>query len=438
MSEVRIVKLGPISDGMESVSFEDAFGEFSNAGGRERRKKRRLERISDRREVKTARQEAKGDVQQARVERKATKKATRQGSRLARREEGTASRLARRTGRADLRDYRRDLRNPQEQGVDQDIPQEMGQPIYDAPIQEQSYAPETSYAPENYNDGGLSPQQGQGSYYGDESQSEEADYGYEPEYGYEDEPLGEADYEGYDEGADNMEFSPESESAYEQGFEDAQNQIYNQEEGAMPFDGIMGAEDRYNELQDKNEFPINPGVQELADKCIWNEKLIEALKVKRKNADGNPQELSKTILSRTQRLKDLNNELLDYSNLCGNYSNAEGGEDLMRNRKREIAIARRKAKAKAMGKLTKVDSSLNPNIQKNRIVIPSEQNSNATGTGINGLDMIDDYDAPAIREVFLGADGSKSKSINIGSVALGVLLAVGFIYVNKKYKLVKL
>jgi hypothetical protein len=435
MSEVRIVKLGPVSDGMESVSFEDAFGEFSYAGGRERRKKRKLERISNRKEVRTARQEARGDVQQARVERKATKKATRQGSRLARREEGTASRLARRTGRADLRDYRRDLRNPQEQGVDQDIPQEMGQPMYDAPIQEQSYAPEPSSAPETYNDGGLSPQQGQGSYYGDETQSEGPDYGYEPEYGYEDETSEEGDYQGYDEGADDMEFSNEAESAYEQGYQDA---IYNQEEGAMPFDGVMGAEDRYNELQDKNEFPVNPGVQELADKCIWNEKLIEALKVKRKNADGNPQELSKTILTRTQRLKDLNNELLDYSNLCGNYSNADGGEDLMITRKKEVAIARRKAKAKAMGKLTKVDASLNPNIQKNRIVIPSEQNSNATGTGINGLDMIDDYDAPAIREVFLGADGSKSGSINLGSVALGVLLAVGFIYVNKKYKLVKL
>lgn len=426
MSEVRIVKLGPVSDGMESVSFEDAFGEFSNAGGRERRKKRKIERIENRKEVRTARQEARGSVQQARVERKADKKATRQGARLTRREEGTASRLARRTGRADLRNYRRDLRNPQEQGVDQDIPQEMGQPMYDAPIQEQSYAPETN------DDGGLSPQQGQGNYYGDETQSDA------PNYGYGEETAGEGDYQGYDEGADNTEFSAESESAYEQGYQDAQSDLDNENIDVDNFDGIMGAEDRYNELQDKNEFPVNPGVQELADKCIWNEKLIEALKLKRKNADGNPQELSKTILTRTQRLKDLNNELLDYSNLCGNYSNADGGEDLMRTRKKEIAIARRKAKAKAMGKLTKVDSNLNPNIQKNRIVIPSEQNSNATGTGINGLDMVDDFDAPAIREVFLGADGSKSSSINIGSVALGVLLAVGFIYVNKKYKLVKI
>lgn len=428
MSEVRIVKLGPVSNGIESVSFEDAFGEFSNAGGRERRKKRKLERIENRREVKTARQEAKADVQQARVERKATKKATRQGARLSRREEGTASRLARRTGRADLRNYRRDLRNPQEQGVDQDIPQEMAEAPIAAPIQEQSYAPETS------NDGGLSPQQGQGNYYGDETQYDG------PEYGSGDEETGndEGTYQGYDEGADNIEFSPESESAYEQGYQDAQADFDNENVDVDNFDGIMGAEDRYNELQDKNEFPVNPGVQELADKCIWNEKLIEALKVKRKNADGNPQMLSKTILERSKRLKDLNNELNDYSNCCGNYSNADGSEDLMRNRKKEVTIARRKAKMKSMGKLTKVNASLNPTIQKNRIVIPSEQNSNATGTGINGLDMVDDFDAPAIREVFLGADGSSSKSINIGSVALGVLLAIGFIYVNKKYKLVKI
>ena len=81
---------------------------------------------------------------------------------------------------------------------------------------------------------------------------------------------------------------------------------------------------------------------------------------------------------------------------------------------------------------------MNPVIEKNRIVVPSESTSNATGTGINGLDNVLDYDAPAIREVYLGADGSFTKGIDLGSIAVGVLLTVGFIALNNKYKWIKM
>jgi hypothetical protein len=213
------------------------------------------------------------------------------------------------------------------------------------------------------------------------------------------------------------------------------------------FDGIMGAEDRYNELQDKNDMPVHPQVQDLADKTIWNEKLIEALKLQRKNATGNPQEISKTILIRAKRLKDLNGELVDYANCCGNYSSADGSPEVVTSRKREVMMARKRAKAKCVrpsqgrgyaGDVTPVNADLNPVIEKNRIVVPAEKSSNATGTGINGLDLVDDFDAPAIREVYLGADGSFTKGTDLGSIAVGVLLAVGFIALNKKYKWIKM
>jgi len=459
MGELRIVKLGPVSNGTEAVSFEDAFGygvggySYANGEGRAKRKKNRLERIENRREITAARQEAKGErtagrtsnreqrvagrqaVQAQRVSGRSQLEIARKDKRLTKREMGTESRTGRRTQRADTRAYKRGLRNPADSGLDQTVPQEMG----DAPAP----APAPTPAPgeqqegggyddgQGYDDGGISGEQvGQGSYYGDETQYDGPEYG----SGNDSEDI----YGG----------DPELDDAYEQGYQDAQDEFdYEDVTVDQNFDGIMGAEDRYNEMQDTNDIIVNPTVQDLADKTVWNEKLIEALKLQRKNATSNPQEISKTILIRAKRLKDLNGELVDYANACGNYSSADGSPEVVTARKREVMMARKRAKAKCVrpsrgrgyaGDVTAVNADLNPVIEKNRIVVPAEKSSNATGTGINGLDNVDDYDAPAIREVFLGADGSFTKGIDLGSIAVGVLLTVGFIALNKKYKWIKM
>ncbi len=455
MSEIRIVKLGPINDGIESVSFEDAFGDFSyaNGEGRAKRKQRKLERISNRSEVKSARQDARGErtagrqenrearvagrqsVQAQRVEGRTELQTARKGKRLTKREMGTESRTGRRMKRADTRAYKRGLRNPSEAGLDQAVPQEMNDAMEPQPVgmpnqQPGGVGPGGSGDTGGYDNGGISDgQTGQGSYYGDETQSDG------PEYG---------SGNGYDDGGYDVE--PELDDAYEQGYQDAtEDYEYEDVEVDQPFDGVMGAEDRFNEMQDSNDIVVNPTVQDMADKCIWNEKLIETLKNQRKNASGNPQEISKTILVRAKRLKDLNDELIDYANACGNYSNI-GGETIdVTRRKKEVLMARKRAKAKTLprkkvygGDATNVDADLNPIIDRNRIVVPSETSSNATGTGINGLDNIDDFDAPEIREIYLGADGSFTKGIDLGSIAIGVILTIGFIALNKQYKWIKL
>jgi hypothetical protein len=64
--------------------------------------------------------------------------------------------------------------------------------------------------------------------------------------------------------------------------------------------------------------------------------------------------------------------------------------------------------------------------------------ANATGTGIDALDDINDFDAPATREFFIPADGGFTKGIDLGSIALGALITVGFIYFNNKYKWIKM
>lgn len=453
MGELRIVKLGPVSNGTEAVSFEDAFGygvggySYADGARRAKRKQRKLERISNRQEVKSARQEARQEtradrvagrqsVQAQRVAGRTDLQLARKDKRLIKREMGTESRTGRRTQRADTRAYRRGLRNPADSGLDQTIPGEMG----DAPVPPPApgeYQEGGDYDEgQVYDDGGISGEQtGQGSYYGDETQYEGPEYG----SGSDSEDIYGEDTYGED---------PVLDDAYEQGYQDAQEDFdYENVEVDQNFDGVMGAEDRYNEMQDTNDIIVNPTVQDLADKTVWNEKLIEALKLQRKNATGNPQEISKTILIRAKRLKDLNGELVDYANACGNYSNADGSPEVITARKREVMMARKRAKAKCArpqqgrgyaGDVTAVNADLNPVIGKNRIVVPSESTSNATGTGINGLDNVDDFDAPAIREVFLGADGSFTKGIDLGSIAVGVLLTVGFIALNKKYNWIKL
>lgn len=466
MGEVRIVKLGPISNGYEAVSFEDAFGagvggySYADGEGRARRKQRKLERIGNRTEVKSARQDARGtrtagrqenrqdrvagrqNVQAQRVAGRTDLQLARKDKRLTKREMGTESRIGRRTERADLRAYRRDLKNPSDvpntqSGTETTGAQDSLTPSNtSATTQSGGYAPSTTSGSYDTQSGGGST--GSGSY---DTQSG----GYAPS-------TESGDYSqdgGGDEIYDQTLVDETAQDAYEMGYQDANEdagidvEIGGEDENYGDFDGIMGAEDRFNELQDKNDFPVHPQVQALADKSIWNEMLITSLQNKRKNATGNPQEISKTILQRKKRLKDINNELEDFANYCGNYSSAEGTPELIDARKNVVKHALKKARMKAMGQApiskTEVSGGLKPQFGSNRIVVPaSEAMANAEGMGLNGLDLQNDFDAPDAREFYLGADGSFTKGIDLGSIAVGVLLTVGFIALNKKYNWIKM
>lgn len=454
MSGARIIQLTSPSSMPQAVSFEQAFGEFSSASGAERRarrKERKLDRIENRTEVKLARKGARAekigarqDVRAGRIEGRTELQQARKGKRLSKREMGTESRLARRTARADVRAYRRDLRNPQQvpstesAGYAGTGVSEATESQYPQGTVSGGYAPGTQssgYAPTGTESAGYAPSTQSGSY---EDEVPGTASGYYEDGGFEE--TGDVyDQSLVDETAQN---------AYDLGYQDAQEDAgldveITGDEDYGDFDGVMGAEDRYNELQDKNDMPVNPQVQLLADKCVWNEMLITKLKNDRKNAQGNPQAISKTILERAKRMKDLKNELEDYANYCGNYSSAEGTNEMIANRKRIVQVAMNKARRKASGQapvnLTSVPRNLKPQVSPNRIVVPSSESaSNATGTGIRALDDIDTYDAPATREFFIPADGGFTKGIDLGSIALGALITVGFIYFNKKYKWIKM
>ena len=430
MSGARIIQLGAQTSTPQAVSFEEAFGEYSNAKGRgrERRKARKLDRIENRAEVKAARQgtrqEKIANRQSVRAQRTAGRgelQQMRKAKRLGKREMGLDSRLSRREQRTQSRVGRRDLRNPQFE-VDQNQ-------MYDV---ENTQQIDTGYAPQ---DTGYAPQ----------------DTGYTDESGYYDEDPGlyedPATYsDEFGEVYDQSLIDETAENAYDMGYEDAQDDLgldveITGDEDYGDFDGVMGAEDRYNELQDKNDMPVNPQVQQMADKCVWNQMLITKLKDDRKKAKGNPQQISKTILERQKRLKDLQNALEAYVNDLNGFSNADSSPQMIAQRKRSVQMALNKARRKAAGQspvsVTGVSRGLNPKMSRDRIVVNSSETM-SSATGITALDDSSDYDAPDTREFFIPADGGFTKGIDLGSIALGALITVGFIYLNRQYKWIKM
>lgn len=436
----RIVTLGPVSN--TSVTFEEAFGEYSEARGkgRERRKKRKLERIENRREVKQARTEArdevKGDRQDARISRRERRKSgrqairteqsqARQGRRTGRQAERQVRRTTRTEGRLGRKELRRGTPEDLDQGLDTATPEEMGgageSTAYTQPETSQTYADETQgqdsiSTPEGGYEGGYESESSQGGYQGggyDAGPEEGAPY--EDEY-YEEEPeTGEGVY---DEEGDYI----GDESGYLNDYQASDD---------FNFDGVMGAEDRFNEMTGPQSINVDSDVQDIANKLAWNQELVKRLEDKRKVNPNRAQGISRQIIMRKKRMKDLKNELDDFSN-------ADGTPEICAMRKQMVGrawgIAKRNRLRKGQPDVVRVQKSLKPKFSKDKIVIP--RTSNAEGTGLNGLDLIDDFDAPRIREIYLGADGSKS-GISWGSVIIGAAVGVAAIWAIRKYKLLK-
>lgn len=441
----RIVTLGPVSN--TSVTFEEAFGEYSEARGkgRERRKKRKLERIENRREVKQARTEArdevKGDRQDARISRRQRRKSgrqairteqsqARQGRRTGRQAERQVRRTTRTEGRLGRKELRRGTPEDLDQGLDTATPQEMGgageSTAYTQPETDQLYNDETQgqdsiSTPEGGYEGGYESESSQGGYQGGGYQGGGYDAGpeegapFDEEY-YEEEPeTGEGVY---DEEGDYI----GDESGYLNDYQASDD---------FNFDGVMGAEDRFNEMTGPQSINVDSDVQDIANKLAWNQELVKRLEDKRKVNPNRAQGISRQIIMRKKRMKDLQNELDDFSN-------ADGTPEICAMRKQMVGrawgIAKRNRLRKGQPDVVRVQKSLKPKFSKDKIVIP--RTSNAEGTGLNGLDLIDDFDAPRVREIYLGADGSKS-GISWGSVVIGAAVGVAAIWAIRKYKLLK-
>lgn len=462
-----VVQLGNITS-VKSSDFEEAFGEYSEARGRgrARRKKRKLERIANRAEVRKARQEARKErkvgrqeVKQAAKEARIAKRRAAQQARQEKRGAAMEARQQRRTSRKQYRLDRRAMGDQPEMEMDEQTALENG-------VSQQALEPE--YAPEVPREGSFDESQETPQ----EANQEQVAYDEQPSYG---EESSEQPYYGSEE---------ETNESDEWGgvgtvYENDNDELGDDAEGSSEdygFDGVMGAEDRFFEMSDGNK--INPGALNTAKKIEWNKELLSRLmakKAKLQNSNVSSGDVSKQIEIRKRRLAELENNLNKYANFEGEFSNAEGDfmnadGDYSEARGRKISPQARQArraevkkarmaarserkqlheerKANRLGQAirnrkrkgfggdaTEVDKGLNPEFSEERIDIPAEENSQFTG--LNGIDLANDYDAPDARIVELksNADGTGKKKINWLGIGIGVGVAALAIWAIRKYK----
>jgi len=203
---------------------------------------------------------------------------------------------------------------------------------------------------------------------------------------------------------------------------------------------LPGAEDRYKDVTPK-EIIVNPQVQDVANKIVWNKMLIDKLTRERGNTNGK-QNISIVIIERKKRMRELQDAMDNYSNCTGeNYASFDDMQLQCKCRKIEVAKALNNAK-NGKGTLTPkegqipVAKDLDAKYKDGEIFIPAEER-NSNMTGLNGLDNINDFDAPPIREVFVNADGKTTLTINWGSFLIGGIVAIGALWAVKKYGLLK-
>jgi hypothetical protein len=442
--ETTIIKLGgePTSGSgtvVQSASFEEAFGEYSNAKGRgrARRKKRKLERITNRQEVKQAR---KGGRQEARIGRRATRKTMRQQNRDAQQ----ASRLGRRQTRIDARGERGMGR---EMGRQERDNYAVEQELYRDSLYPQETAQDQGYAPEQ--GGGYAPEQGggydepQGGGYYNESPAPAPSYGGGNEYAYQEE-NNYAPAPNYGGGGGSY--------AYEQ------EDYYEPEEGGFGDDNFY--ESDY--IQEENEFGddsyfnvegmdgkavVSPYVKDTVLKIKNNTNAYNALAKKRKEAEiqGNHTRGLENVMNNTRtRIIELKNNLDGYCNADGNPT-----ERKRRNREVNLALGRRlKPRNRTnqyAGSEVPVESDLNPEFDTNRIEVPAQSNFDAysedgrpviiDGKEANsiptyGNDIYGDFE-PTTIEMSSSFDGGSNKNVVL-SVVIGVGVGALALYLAKK------
>lgn len=445
--ETTIIKLGgePTSGSglvVQSATFEEAFGEYSNAKGRgrARRKNRKLERITNRQEVKQAR---KGGRQEARISRRTNRKALRQEGRNAQQD----ARLGRRQNRIDARGERkmgremgsqerenyameqeayRDSLMPQEventnDGQGSNVPMDYGSPSglgnYGAPSDGGNYG-----APSD--DGNYGAPQDTGAY--EESPAPAPSYGGGGNYGAPQE--------------DNYSSEPETEEgAY--GDDNSYESEYIQEEDEFGDDSYFNVEGM------DGKAVVSPYVKDTVSKIKNNTNAYNALAKKRKEAElqGNHTRGIENVMNNTRtRIIELKSSLEGYCNADGNPT-----ERKRRNKEVNIALGRRlkprKRTNQYAGSEVPVESDLNPEFDTNRIEIPAKSSFDAyseegrpviingkedTSVATYGNDIYGDFE-PTTIEMSSSFDGSGDKKVLL-SVIVGIGVGALALYVAKK------
>lgn len=431
-----IIRLGPETKISRVSTFEEAFGEYSEARGKRQEKKAARQAARTERKVKkqanklvkkqakaatkVGKQQAKSAVKVARQQKRADKKVAKQGVRTSKMQ----AKQGRKTERKGLRLDRRAMGK-------EELPQEEVLPTEEAVEEngEISEGGEAQYSEPNTLEsrGGSSQEEAE-----EESEEENVSEEEEPEEST-DESEEPADEEGYQE-------------EYEDNFDVEFFGSFDGNEQKLVTDDYFS----YCCADGKTvKAKINPKVKEAAMKAEWNKEVVCRLKplAEQETDEQKLQELSDKISTHMGRAVIFENKLTKYENPSKSCAAGQNPETIRR-RSAEVAGARREArKARAgarirsvnsgrtKGKgLTQVEQELNPKIEPNRITVPGSSSASGSQTGIVYLDQRDDYDAPEALEVQLGFDGIGAiKSINWKWVLAGVVLAGATIYAVNKF-----
>lgn len=408
------------------MEFEQAFGEFSEARGRRRR--RREKRKAARQLRKTTRREARMKHREARREK-----------RLQHREARRSQRLSRRNGGDAVSDeMESDAPMPNGGGDSGGGTQNI---VTDTSLDQPHTAPSDSGEGDyggggSYNDEGGSDNSESNSYDGDSPDQEipdanDEDSEVDDETGQSDEDSGFTGYYGADGEPTPSAEDTEWDEYYAANAVDAENpRVLNfarRIEQHKQY--IAEANARLSKI--KNRIGNKPIDRKDAETINYLNHRISKLQL---------------------RLEWLEEKLGKYGRIDGDFSEASGKRKGIGARKRAAiraakkqARAERKAyrKSKRAGKHatrseTPVSATLEPKFDDQKIEVDAEESSNANGIGLIGVQNANDFDAPPVRTVELHFSNASSstvtgKGINIKNVLIGLGIAGVGIWAYKKY-----
>ena len=442
MENVRVIKLNPNTYISNVITFDEAFDEYSDASGK------RIKKRAEKQRAKAELQQAKGEKKVARVGKRTARKVaksegrdTTASMRQARRRQRIEEAQARKTGRAEAIQSRRTGRKTsrlERRALGEELEPEIDETIQDTEDNINDSVEETN------EERGMNPngyEQDGGGEYAPESDELLT----EPDYNEDDKEVNESN--------DDEEYGKEYDS-YQNDEEDTYG---------SGFDGSVTNDDEFSDLEQASQvINIPDAITVIADKIEWNKELYSRLDGKKKeiitnNASANIDMLDSQMKDRGNRIGDLeelldgwadckynydgNNQFEQFPNEDIDYSNADGKNKfakMKRKRYNVVSKARENAKKKRE-KVTLVKTTLNPIFENGRIVVPSSSNFMGIpqGTGLNGLDNSNDYDAPPVVDIDLTSNADGTSKININGIILGVGIAIVGIWAIRKYKLIK-
>jgi hypothetical protein len=413
---------------VKTSTFEEAFlGEedFSDAKGkgRARRKKRKIERITNRQEVK---QQRKGGRQEARIGRRATRKSARQSIRG----EQQASRQERRGNVRAERQTSRDAKARRKMTNTRSAQERENYAMEQEALRNERYA-EPQYS---------------------EPQYEEPQYS-EPQY---DEPQYEEDSDvevDYNDDSNYPTYEDSEEPTYE-----SDDEIAPEEENYSTEDEMFGEDNSGFSAEVTGKTPAPTEIDAICMKIEWNNELISRLldAKKRQEKDSNvTPAVNEELGKRFDRVKDLETKLEKFSGMSGNNAMVVKNAKLKARQQRfesvvpPIVTAKLTAKGVAPAKIKEWWKTVGCKKYASKFDGTSDEygmNNEPVDTSEWGTPAYD-YDSPAPEVVeltfgdqamnFSGVDGSSDKKITTKSIVIGAIVGFTAIYLIRKYNLLK-